>query len=380
MERDIELPFDELDPCCQREIESRRRETAVTRELRKGDRSNERNDIISTVFTCFNRYKSCGCCKDTPADYALLSELKMLQEHEHHSAYELDNNRGEDDEEDSDDEFFRELDEPTPFEQQRLHEIKAAAERFEAAKKMGYGIHRDDSVQHIGDMIRQGQVVLCHICDTNSIICARIDLALESLARKYLGTVFRRLNNKSTFSGASDEAQRFRSEWRISDNSDANSPCLVVFSGGDLMLVTSSLDRFVDPAERYTTVGEVDVGADSQSVTVSELEKFLDQARALLLAPPSWMGMESTSILRSIRAEDGEDDDGEDGRPTSSYCGHPGCERNFPHEHVGESRGSGDSAGRSEAGSGSSATRIGTLLGAQMDKASEALAKDWHKV
>ena len=47
---DETLPFDELDPCCQKEIEIERKVSAVKSQLRTHDRSNIRFDLTRSVM------------------------------------------------------------------------------------------------------------------------------------------------------------------------------------------------------------------------------------------------------------------------------------------------------------------------------------------
>ena len=78
---DDNLPLDELDPFCQKEIESERRKTSISKELRKTDRSNVRNDLVQTVFGNYgNNNGRCGCCSKPSVDYPLLAQLKKQQQ------------------------------------------------------------------------------------------------------------------------------------------------------------------------------------------------------------------------------------------------------------------------------------------------------------
>jgi hypothetical protein len=45
-----DLEFDELDPCCQKEIVDKRRKAEISAQLRTIDRSNDRLDARRTVF------------------------------------------------------------------------------------------------------------------------------------------------------------------------------------------------------------------------------------------------------------------------------------------------------------------------------------------
>jgi len=354
---DDELPFDELDPCCQKEIESDRRRTAVSRELRKTDRSNVRHDLVRTVFGgALGKAGLCGCCSQPSVDYPLLAQLRqrlsLLGGHTTGGGDDGDRPHGaddnDDDEDDDDDDSYADLlNELTPFEEERLQQAAAAAARVEQATGRGFGAHVEDSVGHVETLLAQGAPLVCHLFNPTLTASAVLDCALEGLARKYLGTRFRRVELSSA-------AQPFRDKWRLEDRGNAWQPCLAVFVRGQLVASTCTLERFAGDSDGDGDGSDVLLAAERLRLCASEMEKFLDNARAL----------DEDLTLSALRAATdgvgggGNDNDDDDDVPDQqSYCGLAGCGRNFPHEHV-------------DGGAGGARTLTGAV-------ASDALAKDY---
>lgn len=343
---DDTLPFEELDPCCQKEIEEERNKADVGRRLRKFDKLNQRNDTLKSVFGGLNEYKSCVCCSLQAVDYPLLAKLRLqLNTNSATSGIISDPISDEDDD---DDEMWAglEFDTLTPLEEERLLERKAREEMLRAASLNGFASHNEDSTNHINEMILQGRTVVCHFVNTNVQVCALIDFSLEGMAAKYLGTIFRRTK-------PSDETSAFRRKWNVGSSS-ANGgnredlgPCLTVFVGGSLRATIFDLYQF----------GDGDESNSNQSILYEdELEKYLDQLGGLNMTL-------STTLLRLNSMQFADSDEGSDDENFVSYCDTPGCGRFFPHEHIG---GKNMSVG------------TGTLSGAAAaDRGAEALAKDW---
>lgn len=360
---DDNLPLDELDPCCQKEIESERRKTSISKELRKTDRSNVRNDLVQTVFGNYgNNNGRCGCCSKPSVDYPLLAQLKKQQQQQlavaeadeagkfgssSSSSGGINKDEDDDDTDDDDDEglYAELLDTLTPFEEERLNEAKLAALRLEQAVAGGYGIHIEDSTGHIETMIDQGRAIVCHLYDPTSSVSAIMDCALEMLAKKYLGTSFRRVELTA-------QVQLFRAKRRLEDHGNIWQPCLAVFSGRQLTTSTCKMELFCEQRQRVTDGGDDGTVGETIATCARELEKFLDRARVLEV------DLSYTSAL-SWQARLGENNDDDD-EQVSSYCGLDGCGRNYPHEHITDQRG-------------------GTLSGAAAaERGADALAPDWH--
>ena len=353
-----ELPEDEMDPCCQKERENERRKFAVSKELRKTDRSNVRNDLRKTVFTMDGNGK-CGCCSKPSVDYALLAQLKQKLDIRSSSSVinqertDIRNNEDDDDDDDDEDGTFAELlNTLTPADEERLQQIELSVMKQE---KAGFAVHIEDSIGHMETMIAQRRSIVCHLYDPTSTVSAIIDYALETLSKKYLGTTFRRME-------LSANVQTFRSKWRMEDHGNCWQPCLAVYTDGQLTASTTNMELFCNRGNNNMqeivvcpTVHDEDDVLECIRLCVSELEKYLNHARVLEPDLPYNTGATGFRLLGGVDV-DGSDDEEEH----TSYCDMEGCDRNFPHEHV--------------TGQGG-----GTLTGAASnDKGADALAKDWY--
>lgn len=334
------LPYDELDPCCQEEILQKRNRADVSTRLRKYDKLNSRSDTVKTVFK-LQKYEHCPCCENQTADYPMLAKARRQleacnDETDQDAAKVKAINDNDDDDSDDDSEFWAELEmaRPTDEEEDRLRQMKANAEIRRAAILEGFGVHIEDSSAHINEMILQGRTVVCHIVNTSMLLCGYIDLALEKLATKYLGSNFRRVM-------LDDETHTFMMKWNI-PLVDIACPMLASFRGGALITYSADLHQFGD-------------GSDP-TIYVGELEKYLNNLGCL-----QWSHSDSMKLLLC----QGCDDEDSDEENSQSYCDLDGCGRHYPHEHV-------TAKGGGERGGG------GTFSGAAAaDRGAEALAKDW---
>lgn len=333
---DDTLPFDELDPCCQKEILEERNRTAVSQRLRKYDKLNTRHDARNAVFGGLKKHKVCPCCISQAVDYPLLARLRrdLKVDNKLLSEVNEDHHDSDDTDDDDDDELWAGLglDALTPEEEERLLLMRERASILEAASLMGFAMHNEDSITHINDMIAEGRCIVCHIVNVNSLACAYVDHALEKLALRYLGTVFRRVN-------ITEDTDEFKKNWNIRSEDGAEA-CLSVFNGGSLTACTYDFKQF----------GEGNDSDSSEFVFyLEELEKYLDNAGSLKIS--------SGDTMISLTGGQYLDEEGSDDEKPESYCDLIGCDRHFPHEHIGENGG-------------------GTLSGASA--ATEALPSNWN--
>ena len=299
-----ELPYEELDPCCQREVDNNRRNARITSELRQYDRSNHRLDLKKAVMGNLRLKSSCACCTSTTLmDYPLLvatrEKIKMgnkTLDISNEVKDSGDDGIGDGESSEEEDEFDALLNEAmTPYEMERFHAVQEMKSRVELAQSMGYGLHREDTVDHLLDMIvSENERVVCHVFDPSSLSCAYMDVILEDLAQKYLGTRFRRIPQSSL--------SRLQTKFPLSSQHTS----LLCFIDGSL--------------EHFSSIDTFGAGSD---IYIHDVEKFLDHAHVLSdeVVVPNCPG----------NAEDEEVDDGE------RYCDEPGCLRRFAHEHVGSS-------------------------------------------
>ena len=78
---DWNLPLDELDPCCQKEIENNKHHARVGDELRQYDRSQLRLDEKNSAILSLRagKFSRCQCC-ETSMEYPLLAEMRRMSE------------------------------------------------------------------------------------------------------------------------------------------------------------------------------------------------------------------------------------------------------------------------------------------------------------
>lgn len=98
------------------------------------------------------------------------------------------NNSESEDDSDFDDDFL------TPSETLRLEEVKTNVLRAENMRLLGYGVHLQDSVQHmLSSLVDISAPIIVHLVDPQERLCAYIDLALENIASRHWGTRCRRV-------------------------------------------------------------------------------------------------------------------------------------------------------------------------------------------
>jgi hypothetical protein len=224
----------------------------------------------------------------------------------------------------------------TPYEEERLAAMKKAAQEAALAASFGFAQHIQESEQHLEDMIYQGYPIVLHICNVNSRLCARIDLVLEDIAKRFIGTLFRRMTLSPLVSA-------FKEKWEL----PAGGECLAIFNKKLLVIATSNLRQF----------------GDDDEVFPRELERYLANTKALETSIADLPIVAMTHEWGAPGEESGDELDGEDN--AGSYCGTPGCTRRFPHEHVGTAADGSRTGG---------ATLTGSIANEQ---GAEALAKDF---
>ena len=213
-------PFDQLHPCCQKEIENKRQQAKVTKELRTIDRSFQREDMRKKTLA--NPWASletmrCNCCVDT-TDYPLLQQVRL----ELRGDSAVDNlNGGYLEEEcvgegrrtgiltdkdisgsgsDSDSDFgdidFDDdgglMDE---IRKRMMDEVEKNRYQRQQAEAAGFSRLTEDSADHLVDLIvKYQQPLVVHMYDPLSRADAHIQLLLEQLAEKYIGDSNFKLN------------------------------------------------------------------------------------------------------------------------------------------------------------------------------------------
>eukprot|EP01031_Cornospumella_fuschlensis_P046678 gene46678-57166_t len=187
------VPFEYLDPCCQREILEKRHYNEVGDRLRREDRSQVRFDAQRTVFSNLGLGSiQCGCCRSNE-DYAALRRLRKQLGEEEPTALDV---RRDDDEDDDDDSLLDEDIPLTPDEQARMAALAQQMRRREMAEQsvLMLGKHVDESLPHVLSVIKKvpDLPVVLHVYE-DEVFSAMVDFLLEELAIRHLGTWFRRL-------------------------------------------------------------------------------------------------------------------------------------------------------------------------------------------
>jgi hypothetical protein len=322
-----EVPFEQLDPCCQKEVVNRQRHNEVTSILRATDRSQVRLDLLNNTWS----KGTCSCCS-TSQDYRLLATLRAqeIDELERSNRSETPRTKGDkdvciDSDDDSlDDDDFKseyELEQARRFEEHRLDLIRA--------QSMGLGRHVEDSLERISADISsssmQGTIpTVVHVFNPSVVACGAMDLLLEKLSEKYLGTRFRRVAYSMDLS-----SQQLWSSVGVHNSSHSSSDgCLLCFAHKRLNTMTLSFDDF--------TCGDM--------LLPEEVIKFLHNSKVLcvqlplILPPPVGVTNRSGSLEK-------------EGVEAESYCDDPDCTKRYAHEHIGvRVAGSGSSIFRSGRG------------------------------
>ena len=326
----------------------------------------------------------CRCCYDPNGDggeYELLTSAREEMNGRRHDVdvtggcdddgedgrrrrvRETDGARDDDDDDDSDDgsdddefDYLLDMDDvPTNddcdddhddvrgLESRRRAELLDVVRRREAARRHGYGVHRQMSPSRAFAAVGyrtesaarrpppRGSVL--HLYDPHSSLSASMDLCLEDVAYRHPGTKFVRGHGVDSLPHADGGGGGYNDGWRR-----ANLPMLLALRDGEVVCWSSGLRDFRS--------GD-DVGS---GVIWYEVERWLDRAGVLSsdVPPPETLcGIrpEEEALLDNMRKLNrttfggrpggGELDD-DDMRERNRYdCGVDGCDKSFYHEHVG---------------------------------------------
>jgi len=315
---DDTLPFDELDPCCQKEILHKRKEKEIKSQLRHVDRSNQRYDAANSVFSKVSIGWKCFCCQESK-DYFALAQLKesLVEKGGHNEENKIDSRRSEvdsDEEEDDDDDYLlNDLDIPlTVSEMERIQGLQKRLADAETAKQYGLSIHSDDSLEHIQQFVQQSEhiPVVLHIYQPDKLGSAQIDYLLENkLSGQYLGTRFRRIALTTlSMLPSIDNAQY---PW-ISEPLLSYGQSIVCFMSGRVVNTFHTFEEWgehLDDLQRH-------------------LQRHLTQTHVLHEDLPAinLLHMLSNDSQRGQEQQDEEEE---------RFCEDLDCMKRYPHEHVG---------------------------------------------
>lgn len=296
-----EIAFEDLDDCCQKEVLQKRRHNAVTAALRNDDRSNRRFDLQANVFCSTKRI--CACCSSS-TDYPLLSSIRGNEER-----CGAVNNSAEDVSEDDSDDEFLDTEFISVHEQERKEEFMRFQERAAVAESYGLRSHLEDSLDHVRDDILSGLFVVLHVYNRNELLCAKLDLFLEEIAAKYIGTKFRRLAYTADLNERTPLAS---CAVKSSDVSPFGS--VLCFRGKQLVVA-----------------GEVSLLGEGSMLYTQEVMKLLNGAGVLTEEVP----LEILLATGSKRLPKNASEEEEGGETGQVYCDDPDCTKKYAHEHIG---------------------------------------------
>lgn len=297
-----EIPFEELDDCCQKDVLERRHNQRLKKELRVGDRSYERFDLQATVF--FNKSK-CACCSE-PVDYTLLRQLRSEK-----ASFCVPSQRVEEDREEPESESDDELlddDFVSPLEQQRKQEFVQYQEKLQIAQSYGYACHVEDSLEHILGDINAGLDMVIHVYNSSEIICAKMDLLLEDLSTSTLGTKFRRIRYMKDMTEG-----RYMGAFSVKSGDVSPSGCILCFRGKTLC-ASSRNEAF----------------AEGSTLFDDDVRKFLDNARMITTELPLDRLLAAGRGTQTTRSAEEEEEE-----VFERFCDDPNCTKRYLHEHVG---------------------------------------------
>lgn len=310
------VPFEELDPCCQKEVLLQRREKEFKERIQRYDRSNHRNHLKKSIFSRIETLSRCHCCHGSQ-DYYLLRSIREKETKTKEQDVEIQVEKVSVDGEESDDDFdIDEEDYISPMELLRKEQFKTQVLKFENLKLLGFTMHLHESSDHLLSTLKSISVpIIVHICFPENIISAYIDLNLEQLSLKYSGTLFRRINI--------EECHPILSYFNLSM---PISPVLLsIDSTGSLIDQCSHFDSF-HAGMIFLSSSFAHPFAGDGKVLLRPLEDYLDHLHVLLT--------ENLPVLELQDTLENEDDEIGDTETEDVYCEEPGCQRNFPHSHI----------------------------------------------
>jgi len=251
----------------------------------------------------------CSCCSNSQ-DYHLLATLRAreIAEVERCNRSETwtkgDDGINSDSDLDSldDDEFKSE------FELEQTRRFEEHRNDVTRAQSLGLGRHVEDSLEHIAADICstiQGVIpTVVHVFNPSVVACGAMDLLLEKLSERFLGTRFRRVVYCMDLS----YQQLWSSVGVQSSMHLSPTGCLLSFAYKRLNTMILSFDDF--------TCGDV--------LLSEEVIKFLDSSKVLYTEVP----LNITPVVETHLDE-------REGVEAESYCDDPDCTKRYAHEHIG---------------------------------------------
>ena len=300
-------------------MDEKKKAAEVSSQLRTVDRSYERWDLhqmtLKTLRNAASIHHTCACCTASE-DYPLLA---MLREKEETQTSAESKKHGEDsdkddDDDDDDDDFDDDLDSDeflTQYEIERRQKMEEAKLKFDSAENIGFTAHVEESWDHLLKDVAHGMPIVLHIYSANSEICARLALAMENLAKKFIGTKFRRIAYPAD---VPLEKLEFQVGVSLTEELLMNGiGFLMCFTDGKVQRITDDYSQFGEDSRIYT----------------SDLINYLENTHVLYeyIQPYILDAILNGKEDRKLKKDEDID--------KTRYCDDPDCTRYFPHEHIG---------------------------------------------
>lgn len=280
----------------------------------------------------------CSCCSSS-TDYPLLEKLRNDNEVNElssefgrfpHSVEKVTNDGsicgGNSD---SDDELLAGAEE-IHFQSSRIDDILLQRAKIETAQRYGFAAHVADYPAHVLQdtvQLKRYSVVL-HLCNTFSAHCALLDLFLEELAMRHVGTVFRRIEINQMWEKSKLQSllAPFCREFHVDLSQRCSAGALLMFRDAALCGVVNSIE-----ATFFT-------GSHTNPVLLrGEVTKVLMSSRVLHdeVPPQCTTGQLRSGYARFAAEESSAAADDEMGEEIA-FCDDPRCARRtlYPHEHI----------------------------------------------
>jgi hypothetical protein len=316
------VPFEFLDPCCQKDVLEQERNKKLKARLATTDPSLKKERQIESVFSGVFKSPTCHTCCSGPSDYALLAQLREEVAWEDEQGQrgggddEADDGEGGDSDEsdiDLDDGF------------ESAYEIELKAKLLERTlvmrekEKLMLGIHIEDSVAHTMSYINQAAKIIVHIYDPSSLLCAKLDISLENAAKRYSATRFRRV----PMFDAAEMCQKY--------SLPPHTPVLVCFAEKCVSSFTTDFLELIPDGE----------------INSNDFFRFLDNSKVAIdkdLDGDATLSMSMNAALLAGKALQNDNDSGSD-EDSKKFCDSVGCAKKYAHTHIGEGGGNPFSSG-----------------------------------
>jgi hypothetical protein len=382
-EDDPNEPLDEMDPCCMKEIINARHHERVGAQLRPHDRSqirlDERLRAIKSLRTG-GSFARCECCA-SPTDYPLLAKYRKAVEGaatipsyrgDYQDVVEQDpvraarvgaglgeyNSEDDEDWDSADEAMLAGVEKEVGHTAEETERIQAAADAalaLSSALNLGFGEHSEDSAKHVSTCVREyGESLVLHVYQPELPLCAWLDLALEKLAKRYLGTRFRRVKATSEARfvlsklcvSSAGSVPKGKGAGALTDDS-IDTASIANDSTGSALRFASSLERAM--ADQYPVLlcfskGEV-VAMETQlqcfgnknEIYESDLTTYLNHAHVLYTNIEDSMTVKDLEgFFQRVSVKNEDEDEVEPNR----WCGQVGCTTGYFHEHIGKGQSS----------------------------------------